>query len=100
MKSYQVTMSQLPKGVLMRLGARDFSGSDSYEGCLSVLTFKVGKRMTWVEVKLMPSDTYTVALLRLDPRRGYERKELARAEDVYGDMLGDVLLGMEKHLAA
>lgn len=99
MNKYDVTMSQLPKGVLMRLGAREFSGSDTYRDCLSILTFKVGKRMTWVEIKLMPSDTYTVTMLRLKPKT-YERKELAKAEDVYCDSLGQVLLRMEKHLAS
>lgn len=98
--SYRVTWEQIPLGVKMRLGVRETVGSDSYRGCLSVLTFKVGsKPLHYVEIKLMPSDTYTVEMFRLMPRKGYERKTLAKAEDVYCENLGSVLLGMEKHLS-
>lgn len=92
---------QIPIGVKMSMGARTPVGSDNEKGCLAYLHFQVGnarKGLFKVVIKLMASDTYDVELIKIK-RKTDEPVVLASATDVYNDMLGRVLLGMEKHLA-
>lgn len=69
-------------------GARDFLGSEDS------LQFKLPRAkdgINCVQIKLEPSDTYTMKFVRVGDRRtGYKVTEKAVCEDVYCDQLQEL----------
>ena len=59
------------------------------------LSMKVGKRMTWIEVTLDASDTYTVELIKITRKAGKRVRVVAKSmSGIYCDMLSETVYGM------
>jgi hypothetical protein len=87
---------QIPIGVRMSLGAREFVGDEE----TGYLHFRVGP--SWptfkVCIQLTAFDDYEVRLVKLD-RHALEATVLEQAEHIYADQLDELLLRWEaKHL--
>jgi len=90
-----IIRSQIPVGVLMSLGAREFTGDPA-----GVLQFRCGpdRPHRKVRITLTPADTYDVRLFEVE---GVDVRELEHADDIYCDQLGELLLAWEgEHLVS
>jgi hypothetical protein len=59
------------------------------------LTFKVGgKRLTWCEIVLDPSDTYTVRVVKLKGGKYGSRVVASEQSGIYCDMLSELVYGL------
>jgi len=85
---------QIGMQTLMACGAREYRCGWSSED-YPHLTMRVGdgKRGLWVRVTLMPSDTYTVELFKM-MRVQHVLKQIEEFEDVYCDMLSNIIYRM------
>jgi hypothetical protein len=95
-KKATTILAQIPAGVRMSLGAREFVG-DEHTGYLH---FKVGpSRPTFkVCIQLTANDDYQVRLVKLG-RHGLDVTTLEEAHSIHADQLGELLLRWEgKHL--
>ena len=83
------TWKQIPVMTKMSCGAREAVAHKDGK-----VTFKVtNKPYRYVEVALNDLDLYDVAYFRIK-RGSYARVELASAESIYNDMLGETIYGM------
>lgn len=95
-KSQLVDRGMSDRIILMSWAARDFMGTSwsvHNETVLGVLRFRVSgaKHKGLVEVALMPSDTYRVTLFKMDKRAPNGYKIMDTIEDVYFDVLTEVI---------
>ena len=90
MKAGNTTWKQLTIMTKMACGAHKpvLFGDDGEH-----LRFKVGgKRMTYLEVELAPTDTYTARLVRWTKK--YERVVMEEVTGVYVDCLNETVYGL------
>lgn len=81
----------VPNTIRQQIGNRAFfmMGAKNLCGDATSLQFKIcGSKVTHIRVTLDPSDTYTVAFIRV---RGRKVTELASEEGVYADSLNRVI---------
>lgn len=87
-------MNQIAKTILEQLGGNKFvviTGAHTFVACQNWLRFRLrrnAKRVTWVQITLMPSDTYTVKFVRWQRKTG--AIILSEHEGVYADGLIDL----------
>jgi hypothetical protein len=97
-KKATTILAQIPAGVRMSLGAREFVG-DEQKGYLH---FKVGPSQPTFKVciQLTADDDYEVHLVKLGSH-GLDVTVLEEAGQIYADQLGELLLDWEsKHLVS
>jgi hypothetical protein len=95
-----IIWQQVPAGVRMSLGARQPVGDENKGYLQFTVGPSKGEVVFKVTIRLEPSDTYTVKLIRCDLRTG-EAADLESASDVYCDQLGELLLRWEgRHLVS
>lgn len=77
---------QIGPMALMSCGAHEFQALGNG------LRFKVGGRQRWCEVRLDPTDTYSVKVFRVT-FRGLEHREIVEysGDDIYCDVLAEVI---------
>ncbi len=94
--------------ILEQLGGRRFvvmTGCRDFVGSENALKFRIPKAKDGInccEIKLEPSDTYTVRFVRVGDRRtGYRVTEKSVHEDIYNDSLVELferVTGLYTHL--
>ena len=98
-----VAWGQIPVMVKMAVGAREAKSHGENE-----LSFKVGRRQTWIRVTYCPGrDLYDVKLERIKRKKDKEKSAavgvpvwledlvtVEQAEGLYADILGEAIDGM------
>jgi len=96
------------KTILEQLGGNRFivmTGCKNFVGSETALTFRIPRAKDGInacEIKLEPSDTYTVRFYRVGDRRtGYKHTDKSVHEDIYNDSLVELferVTGLFTHL--